>query len=81
MAKAALNLSAALDDSGYAGDNMPRAVLHMIGANVRVAKHSELHKFAAIFLSVRRWKGALPGSTISAGFGKTTRESLSLRCR
>ncbi len=42
----------ALVDRGYSGDKFAEAIFNLTGANVEVAKRSELHKFAII---PKRW--------------------------
>jgi transposase len=46
------SLAKVLADGGYTGENFAQAVASLIGAEVEVAKRSELHKFAVI---PKRW--------------------------
>jgi len=46
------NIAKILADGGYTGENFEDAVLLLIGAEVEIAKRSELHKFAVI---PKRW--------------------------
>jgi transposase len=46
------NILKVLCDGGYAGENFSNAVMAVIGAEVEVAKRSELHTFAVI---PKRW--------------------------
>lgn len=41
-----------LVDGGYTGENFANSIMELIGAEVEVAKRSELHKFAVI---PKRW--------------------------
>lgn len=41
-----------LVDGGYTGEKFPTSIKNIIGAEVEVAKHSDLHKFIAI---LKRW--------------------------
>jgi len=45
-------LQTVLADGGYTGENFAKAILDITGANVQVAKRSELHTFAVI---PKRW--------------------------
>ena len=46
------SLAKILADGGFAGENFAQAVALLIGAEVEIAKRSELHKFAVI---PKRW--------------------------
>ena len=42
------NIAKILADGGYTGENFEEAVKLLIGAEVEIAKRSELHKFAVM---------------------------------
>jgi len=46
------SVAAILGDGGYTGENLAGAVFRMTGAEVKIAKRNELHKFAVI---PKRW--------------------------